>query len=186
MKKLIKAVAAFTAAATLTMSFAGCGLIKSQKDVDDAKNKKAESAKFEKQLNETVLTVNGEDINGAYYGWFFQSVKNEMLQAQSATTSSSDSAADSSSQKESKLNLDDVKKEAQRRIVETKTAYKKAMDSGIKLTDEDTANIDNQYEQIRSSVTQQGMNFSNFTTNMDTSSDVIKQVIKEEYANIDF
>lgn len=181
MKKLIKAVAAFTAAATLTMSFAGCGLIKSQKDVDDAKNKKAESAKFEKQLNETVLTVNGEEVNGAYYGWFFQSVKNEMLQAQSATTSSSDSAADSSSQKESKLNLDDVKKEAQRRIVETKTVYKKAMDSGIKLTDEDTANIDNQYEQIRNSVTQQGMNFSNFTTNMDTSSDVIKQIIKEEY-----
>lgn len=182
MKKLIKTVASFTAAATLTMSFAGCGLIKSQKDVDDLKNKKAEEAKYEKQLSEAVLTVNGDDISGAYYGWFFQSVKNEMLQAQSASSdSSADSAADSSSQEETKLNLDDVKKETQNRIVEVKANYKKAIDSGVKLTDEDTENINTQYDQIRSSVTQQGMNFSDFITNMDTSTDVVKQIIKEEY-----
>ena len=197
MNKIAKAVVAIAATTTLSLSFAGCGLVKDAKEVQEAREARKVAEERDAQFDVTVLKVGDTEISGAYYGYYFSSIYNQKLSekaqaeqakaeadaaADSAADSAAESTADSSAEVEiPEIKLEDIKKEAQDAIVATKMAYNKAMDAGIKLTEKDEDAINAQIESVRSSVTQQGVTYNGFLDMMETDSETVAQIIREEY-----
>lgn len=179
MKKFIKIIAALAAIAVVAMSFAGCSLVKDMDDIEAMREEKKQRAESEAQMGETILKI-GDDItvNGAYYGWYFSNAYNSAYGAASEALAA-DSSADSSATPD--IDVEAVKAEAEQSIVATKMAYKKAVEQGIKLTNADYDAIDAQIDQLKATIAQQGISYTDYLYLMSTNSETVEQIVKEEY-----
>jgi len=191
MKKIFKTVAAVATAAALTMSLAGCGLIVDKDDIEKSREEKALAAERAQQAQEIVLTIDDDiQVSGAYYGYYFSNVQMRMTQeaqqAQEAEAAAS-SDAEASSSAEIKLDVEEVKAEAKDQIVAVKMACKKAEEAGIKLTDEDKVNINNQVDSFKSQIqqmgiSQMGITYSDYITEfLYTNQETIEEIMKDTY-----
>lgn len=179
MKKLGKIIAALVAITVVVLNFAGCALVKDMDDVEAYREQKAQRAEAEAQMAETVLKIADDiTVSGAYYGWYFANAYNTAYSAASQALEA-DSSADSSATPE--VDVEAVKAEAQENIVATKMAYAKAVENGIKLTEADYDVIDSQIDQIKSSIAQQGISYTDYLYLMNTNSETLEQIVKEEY-----
>ncbi len=183
MNKITKMLAAFTASAALTASFAGCGLVKdvSEREAVEAKQKAID------QMSETVLVINDDiKVEGAYYSWIFSTNYNNeysAIAAEKEADSAADSAADSSADSAAAPEVDvaKVKEDTKNQIAEIKLAYAKAVEAGVKLSDADNDAIKSQIEQMKSQISQQGVSYSDYLNLMGSDSKTVEQIIKEEY-----
>ncbi len=191
MKKIFKTVAAVATAATLTMSLVGCSLIVDKDDIEKLREEQALDAQRAQQAKETILTIDGDiQVSGAYYGYYFSNSQMKMTQeaqqAQEAeAAASSDAQAESSA--EIKLDIEEVKADAKEQIVAVKMACKKAQEAGIKLTDEDKVNINQQVDDFKSQIQQMGLSQAGITYNdyitdfLYTNQETIEEIMKDAY-----
>ena len=188
MKKFTKILAAVTAAATLTASFAGCALVKDVSEREAVENEQKAIA----QMSETVLKVNDIEVEGAYYGWLFSqnynAEYNALMEAQEAEAdsaadsgagSAADTATDSAAAPE--VDFDKVKEDTKKQIAEIKLAYAKAVEAGVKLSDADKDAIDAEIENMKSGISQQGISYADYLSIMNSNAETVEKIIEEQY-----
>lgn len=179
MKKFSKIIAALAALAVVVMSFAGCSLVKDMDDVNAYRQQKEERAKSEAQMQETILKIADDiTVSGAYYGWYFANAYNTAY-AEAAQALEADSSADSSATPE--VDVEAIKAQAKESIIATKMAYAKATEQGIELTDADYDAIDDQLDQLKASIAQQGISYTDYLYLMQTNAETVEQIVTEEY-----
>jgi len=188
MKKFSKIMAAVVAALILVMSIAGCSFVKDMDEVNQVREGKIEAEKRAAQMDEIVLKIADDvEVNGAYYAWYYSTAYNaeynklyQEAQAEMEANSAADSAAEPT-MPEIKVDMEAIKATTKENIVATKMAYKKAVEAGIELTDADYTAINAQINQLKSSITQQGISYSDYLDFSYTNSEAVNQIVKEEY-----
>ena len=183
MKKLTKIMALVLTFSFAVMCFAGCGLIKDMDEMKALEDAKKYEEEQKAQMEATVLKIADDiEVNGAYYGWFFNTAYNAAYSEASQALS-----ADSSAASDATPNVDvaTIKADVQKQIVDIKMAYKKACDEGIELTAEDDVaiaeNLNAIKEQIAQGTAQMGISYEDYLMLMGTNSETVKQIVKEEY-----
>ena len=199
MKKLFRIFATLLAVALVASSFAACRLWRDADDVKQLKEQKKFDAEFKEMMSATALTIN-EDItvSGAYFGFFYSSEYNKQYsdlsaQAEEAAASqeaisadsalSSDAQTDSAADSSAEIVVDKalVKQNAIDSIISIKTAYAKAMEAQITLTDEDMANIDEQVASFKTNFASSGMTYYDALKMLGTNAETVDQIFKEQY-----
>ncbi|MBE7049720.1 MAG: hypothetical protein E7394_02995 [Ruminococcaceae bacterium] len=183
MKKITKIMALVLTFSFTLMCFAGCGLIKDMDELKALEESKKYEAEQKAQMESVVLKIaDNIEVNGAYYGWFFNTAYNAAYsQASQALSADSSAASDATPE----VDMDAIKADVQKQIVDIKMAYKKAVEAGIELTKEDeeaiAENVKNIKTQVAQGTAQMGISYEDYLMLMGTDSETVNQIVKEEY-----
>ena len=103
------------------------------------------------QDNRAVITVNGEDINPASYGYYLSMVKQQML-SEAGISTEEDAEKFWTTPIDGEDPLDTAKEKAKDEIINMTVQYQEAVNSGIEFTSEDEKNLKSQISDIVSNL----------------------------------
>ncbi|MBQ4527558.1 MAG: peptidylprolyl isomerase [Clostridia bacterium] len=193
MKKIARIFATLLSVAVISSSFAACKddfrLLRDAEEVKQIREAKKLTAQLKENMAATAITINDDiTVSGAYYGFFYSSEFSaayselaSQAEAEAAANSSADSSADSSAEPEINVDKEAVKNAAIESIIEIKTAYTKAVEAGVTLTDADRNAISEQVTSYMNNIMGQGISYADYLTASGTNAETVEQIFTEQY-----